>query len=114
MNRDVIPAGYQDKVRKAAQGSVQEAIEVMKAARPDLNYLREGGSEQEADLIIGLMNYAADLRIDVSAVRAKTDYFEFGVLKNRYGPTGQWAGLSYSGATGRILDGAPEEKKAAA
>lgn len=104
VNREVIPPGYQDKVRKAASGSIAEAIEVMKAARPDLNYLREGGSEQEADLILGLMNYAADLRVEATAVHANTDYFEVGVLKNRYGPTGKWAGLSYSGSSGRISD----------
>jgi replicative DNA helicase len=104
VNREVIPAGYQDKVRKAASGSISEAIEVMKAARPDLNYLREGGSEQEADLILGLMNFAADLRVEATAVQANTDYYEIGVLKNRYGPTGRWAGLSYSGASGLISD----------
>ncbi|USN99221.1 MAG: hypothetical protein H6810_00645 [Phycisphaeraceae bacterium] len=104
VNREVIPAGYQDKVRKAAMGSIAEALEVMKAARPDLNYLREGGSEQEADLILGLMNYAADLRIEATATRLRTDHFEVGVLKNRYGPTGLWAGLSYSGSSGRIAD----------
>ena len=104
VNRDVIPQGYQDKVRKAASGSVADAIEVMKSARPDLNYLREGGSEQEADLILGLMNYSADLRTEASNNHARTDLFEIGVLKNRYGPTGQWAPFSYSGSSGRIAD----------
>ena len=102
--RDVIPDGYQDKVRKAASGSINDAIEVMKSARPDLNHLREGGSEQEADLILGLMNFAADLRVEATAVQATTDHYEIGVLKNRYGPTGKWAELSYSGASGRIAD----------
>jgi replicative DNA helicase len=104
VNREVIPQGYQDKVRKAASGSIAEALEVMKAARPDLNYLREGGSEQEADLILGLMNYAADLRVEATATAASTDHYEIGVLKNRYGATGKWAGLSYSGASGLISD----------
>ena len=104
VDRDVIPEGYQDKVRKAASGSIADAIEVMKAARPDLNHLREGGSEQEADLILGLMNFAADLRVEATAVQASTDHYEIGVLKNRYGPTGKWADLSYSGASGRIAD----------
>ncbi len=104
VDRDVIPDGYQDKVRKAASGSIADAIEVMKSARPDLNHLREGGSEQEADLILGLMNFAADLRVEATAVQASTDHYEIGVLKNRYGPTGKWAELSYSGASGRISD----------
>lgn len=104
VDRDVIPDGYQDKVRKAASGSINDAIEVMKSARPDLNHLREGGSEQEADLILGLMNFAADLRVEATAVQATTDHYEIGVLKNRYGPTGKWAELSYSGASGRIAD----------
>jgi len=110
VDRDVIPDGYQDRVRKAASGSIADALEVMKSARPDLNYLREGGSEQEADLILGLMNYAADLRVEASAVQATTDHYEVGVLKNRYGPTGKWAELSYSGSSGLISDiGVPIE-----
>ncbi|MBZ0170846.1 MAG: hypothetical protein K8E66_00550, partial [Phycisphaerales bacterium] len=104
VNREVIPDGYRDRVRRAATGSITEALDVMKSARPDLNYLREGGSEQEADLILGLMNYAADLRVEASATRAGTDHYEVGVLKNRYGPTGLWAALTYSGASGRISD----------
>jgi replicative DNA helicase len=104
VDRDVIPEGYQDKVRKAAAGSIADAIEIMKAARPDLNHLREGGSEQEADLILGLMNFAADLRVEATGVQASTDHYEIGVLKNRYGPTGKWAELSYSGSSGLISD----------
>lgn len=104
VDRDVIPDGYQDRVSKAARGSINDALDVMKSARPDLNHLREGGSEQEADLILGLMNYAADLRVEASAVQATTDHYEVGVLKNRYGPTGKWAALSYSGSSGLIAD----------
>lgn len=104
VDRGVIPDGYQDRVRKAASGSINDALEVMKAARPDLNYLREGGSEQEADLILGLMNYAADLRVEANTVQATTDHYEVGVLKNRYGPTGKWAPLSYSGSSGLMTD----------
>ena len=112
VDRDVIPEGYQDMVRKAASGSINDAIEVMKSARPDLNHLREGGSEQEADLILGLMNFAADLRVEATAVQATTDHYEIGVLKNRYGPTGKWAELSYSGASGRIADAGVSESAA--
>ncbi len=104
VDRDVIPDGYQDRVRKAASGSIADAIDIMKAARPDLNHLREGGSEQEADLILGLMNFAADLRVEATGVQASTDHYEIGVLKNRYGPTGKWAELSYSGSSGLISD----------
>jgi hypothetical protein len=40
----------------------------------------------------------------VDQPNARTDFFEIGVLKNRYGPTGQWAPFSYSGSSGRIAD----------
>jgi replicative DNA helicase len=108
INREAVPAGYQEKVRKAVRGSVADAIEEIKAARPDLHHLREGGSEQEVDLVLGLMNYAADLRTEANATHATTDLYEVGVLKNRYGAVGRWAALSFSGPSGRICDREPE------
>jgi replicative DNA helicase len=75
----------------------------MKSARPDLHNLREGGSEQEADLVLGLMNYAADLRTEADSDHA-TNLYEVGVLKNRYGDVGKWAALAFEGASGLIRD----------
>lgn len=108
INREAIPQGYQDKVRKALEtGGVPKALEEMKAARPDLNHLREGGSEQEADLVLGLMNYAADLRTEADSDH-QTDRLEVGVLKNRYGRTGQWAALVFQAESGRMAERQPK------
>lgn len=106
INREAIPTRYQETVReKLKAGGLPVALEYMKAARPDLHQLREGGSEQEADLVLGLMNYAADLRTEADT-EADSDHgttrFEVGVLKNRYGRTGQWAALSFLAARGRF------------
>jgi replicative DNA helicase len=101
INREAIPAGYQKDIRKALAKDVAAAVAVMKDARPDLHNLREGGSEQEADLVLGLMSYAADLRTETDSGHT-TDLYEVGVLKNRYGEVGKWAALDFEGATGRI------------
>jgi replicative DNA helicase len=103
VNREAIPSEYQAKIRKALDTSVEKAVELMKSARPDLHNLREGGSEQEADLVVGLMNYAADLRTEADSEDA-TNLYEVGVLKNRYGQTGKWAALAFDGASGLIRD----------
>jgi replicative DNA helicase len=103
INREAIPSEYQPKIRKALDASVEKAVELMKSARPDLHNLREGGSEQEADLVLGLMNYAADLRTEADSEDA-TNLYEVGVLKNRYGQTGKWAALAFEGASGLIRD----------
>lgn len=105
INREAIPAKYQDTIREALKaGSVHSALEKMKAARPDLHHLREGGSEQEADLVLGLMNYAADLRTEADSDH-QTNLLEVGVLKNRYGRTGQWAALSFIADYGQFREG---------
>jgi DNA primase catalytic core len=104
INREAIPAKYQDNVRdKLKGGGLTAALEYMRAARPDLHQLREGGSEQEADLVLGLMNYAADLRTEADSDH-ETTRFEVGVLKNRYGRTGQWAALSFLADRGRFTE----------
>lgn len=101
INREAIPPKYQETIRKALDKGVSEAVDAMKSARPDLHNLREGGSEQEADLVLGLMNYAADLRTEADSDHA-TNLYEVGVLKNRYGQVGAWASLAFEGASGYI------------
>lgn len=103
INREAIPDKYQATIRKALEKGVFEAVGAMKAARPDLHNLREGGSEQEADLVLGLMNYAADLRTEADSDHT-TNLYEVGVLKNRYGAVGKWAALAFEGDSGIIRD----------
>lgn len=103
INREAIPEKYQKTIREKLKKGVDEAVDLMKSARPDLHNLREGGSEQEADLVLGLMNYAADLRTEADSDNA-TNLYEVGVLKNRYGQTGKWAALAFDGASGLIRD----------
>lgn len=85
-----------------SSSAVQDAI---KARRPRLEHLREGGSEQEADLILGLLNYRADYEEGDGhgATPARTP-FEVGVLKNRYGAPGAWRALEFHGQYHRISD----------
>lgn len=75
---------------------VQKAI---RSRRPRLEHLREGGSEQEADLVLGLLNYRADYEEDEDTKGTVPDVtdFEIGVLKNRYGAPGRWARLQFAG-----------------
>jgi replicative DNA helicase/DNA primase len=103
INREAIPREYQKNIRAKLDASVEDAVAYMAEARPDLHNLREGGSEQEADLVLGLMNYAADLRTEADSDHA-TNFYEVGVLKNRYGQTGKWAALRFEGASGLIRD----------
>jgi replicative DNA helicase len=84
----------------------QEAIEALRRMRPELNHLREGGSEQEADLILGLMNYAADMSTEAGGKdrRPIARRLDIGVLKQRYGPPGTWFTLMHEGLFGKIRD----------
>lgn len=81
---------------------VQEAL---KRRRPQLRHLAFGASEQEADVIMGLLNYRADFaaeREDVStADRNAPGPFDVCVLKNRFGSLGV-ASLLLEGQTGLI------------
>ena len=108
INREAIPPKYQETIQKALDNGVEEAVRKMRAARPDLHNLREGGSEQEADLVLGLMNYAADLRTEADSDHA-TNLYEVGVLKNRYGQVGRWAALAFEGASSLIRDRDPRK-----
>jgi len=96
VNREAVPTGYGGMFKEKPYA---EALEVIQKARPELNQLREGGSEQEADLVLGLLNYAADYRTEVKSSRPRPDItrFEVGTLKNRYGEVGQWAKLAFHG-----------------
>lgn len=104
INRESVPNGYRDKLAKCK--SYQDAIDVIKSARPDLNHLREGGSEQEADLVLGLLNYAADYKTEVENASTLPDItkFEVGTLKNRYGAVGRWADLGLVARSGLLQD----------
>ncbi len=96
INREAIPAKYAESLQ--AMNSWEEAKELIKKARPELHHLREGGSEQEADLVLGLLNYRADYVMDDSPGRDIPGYattFEVGVLKNRFGETGAWTSLAF-------------------
>lgn len=78
----------------------------LKRRRPQLHHLREGGSEQEADLVLGLMNYRADFEEDAqeaTSIPAVT-LLEVGTLKNRYGTPGRWAPLAFAGRYGLVRD----------
>jgi len=98
INREAVPKDYAANL----QGKTyRDATTVIRTARPELHHLREGGSEQEADLVLGLLNYAADYRTEAKATGEKaapeTTLFEVGILKNRYGEVGRWAGLVFEG-----------------
>jgi replicative DNA helicase len=83
----------------------KKVMEALKARRPQLHHLREGGSEQEADLVLGLMNYAADFAEDSEKESVPpVTRLEIGTLKNRYGAPGRWASLALEGRHGRIRD----------
>lgn len=103
INREAIPDKYQAKLREKLKNGTKDAVAYMAEARPDLHNLREGGSEQEADLVLGLMNYAADLRQEAEDGHTVKRY-EVGVLKNRYGEVGRWASLIFEGRYGLIRD----------
>jgi len=81
---------------------VQEAI---KARRPQLHHLSAGASEQEADLVLGLLNYRADFaagREDIATEdRNAPGPLDVCVLKNRYGNLGI-ASLVLEGQSGNI------------
>lgn len=85
-------------------------IAALRSRRPKLHHLREGGSEQEADLVLGLMNYRTDFEMDLSGEKKnncdlpETTPFEIGILKNRYGDVGKWVTLSFIGRSLYIKD----------
>lgn len=84
----------------------KDALNLIRTARPNLNSLRENGCEQEADAVIGLLNYAADYRAEAekAAEIPDTTLLEVGTLKNPYGAVGSWASLYFVGRFGIIRD----------
>lgn len=103
INRDAVPDKYREKLSKAKDYA--EAEDVIRTARPELYHLREGGSEQEADLVLGLLNYAADFRENENTGRVPdVTRFEIGTLKTRYGTPGRWAALAFEGRYGLLRD----------
>jgi len=106
VNRDAVPEKYGEKL---AGKSYADAKDVIRKARPGLHNLREGGSEQEADLVLGLLNYAADFQHEAPAGETvpglpDATLLEVGTLKNRYGETGRWARLAFEGRFHLIRD----------
>lgn len=85
INREAIPEGYSRQMNSVK--TYAEARKHTQNARPELHHLREGGSEQEADLALGLLSYGADYR-----------------LKNRNGEPGKWATLAFEGRFGLVRD----------
>ncbi|MEM7589291.1 MAG: DnaB-like helicase C-terminal domain-containing protein [Myxococcota bacterium] len=81
---------------------VQEAL---KKRRPQLHHLREGGSEQEADLVLGLLNYRADYVNDHQQTEKHSTHgpLEINILKNRFGELGMCK-MTLEGPTGYIAD----------
>ena len=109
INREAIPEKYSAKL--AAVADYKGAWATIRTARPDLYHLREGGSEQEADLVVGLLNYAADYRTEANetTIPAVTR-LEAGVLKNREGEAGRWTGLAFERRYGLVRDMDAHEK----
>lgn len=96
INRKAVEGRDVPRDRAYADPEVQKKI---RDRRPKLEHLREGGSEQEADLVLGLLNYRADFEEDADNDRPVPDVtdFEIGVLKNRYGAPGRWVRLAFEG-----------------
>ncbi|OPZ62263.1 MAG: Replicative DNA helicase [Candidatus Aminicenantes bacterium ADurb.Bin508] len=110
INRDAIPKTLKDAVSEAENyGTAMSAI---RGARPELHNLREGGAEQEADLVLGLLNYAADYRTEAKkAELPDVTLLEIGTLKNRVGEVGRWCQLAYEARFGLVRDPEPNEEK---
>lgn len=107
INREAIKDAKALPEKSFEDPSVMAAL---RSRRPKLHHLREGGSEQEADLVLGLMNYRTDFEMDLSGEKKnhcdlpETTPFEIGILKNRYGDVGKWVSLSFIGRSLYIKD----------
>lgn len=108
VNRDNVPKDLAEGVRDAKD--YREATATIRKGRPELHNLREGGLEQEADLVLGLLNYAADYSADAKDKRIPdVTLLEVGTLKTREGEPGRWAGLAFAGRYGLLRDIKPHE-----
>jgi DNA primase len=99
INREAIPEGYSARVRKATSRDEIEAE--IRTTRPQLHNLREGGSEPEADLVLGLLNYDADIPKDGETL-IDSARLDVGVLKNRYGRVGRWEEMTFTGGASLV------------
>jgi replicative DNA helicase len=77
-----------------AAGSLEDerVVQHIMKRRPQLNHVGEGGGDQEADLVLGILNYRAEFVAAAEAegserliVNGDSNPFEILVLKNRYG-----------------------------
>ena len=102
VSRESIPDGYWALMRTAK--TYDRAKDVIRQARPQLWHLSEGGAEQEADIVLGLLNYRSDYQEEALLGAPQVTLLEVGTLKNRYGIPGQWTGLALDGRFGLIRD----------
>ena len=104
INREAIPINYMSRLASAR--GYDAAKTIIKEARPALHHLREGGIEQEADLVLGLLSYRADYTEDSErrTVVPETTLLEVGTLKYRYGASGKWYQLAFQGKFGLVRD----------
>lgn len=90
----------------------EAVMEAIGKRRPQLHQLGQGGGEQEADMVIGLLNYQADylagkrqigaeIRIEKSTLSGSP--YEVTVIKNRHGELGS-ARLVLEATTGYLRD----------
>jgi len=102
INREAAKRGDLD----GAPWGSKAAIDALRKKRPQLHELREGGSEQEAEIVLGLHNWRADYQEDTDERTAApgATRLEVGVLKNRYGTVGKWAPLAFEAENGLIRD----------
>jgi DNA primase len=98
VNRESIPSGFAKDVADAVAGGSRARVEeVVRRSRPALHNLREGGSEQEADLVVALLNYAAEIPRDAApAMFPIPDLLDIGALKNRHGRANVWSTLRFN------------------
>jgi len=103
INREAVKEAGKNLSGKYGDKSVMDSI---KKGRPQLHHLREGGSEQEADLILGLLNYRADYTEDVSTGDKVPDItrLDIGTLKTRYGTPGRWVEMGFDGRYGLVTE----------
>ena len=112
-DRELVLLGWArvaDEPETALEGEPRPSphVPVTALEDPNLDNLRGGGSEQEADLVLGLLNYAADYKTEAKATgeheAPPVTLLEVGVLKSRYGDVGRWAGLAFERRFGLIRD----------
>jgi replicative DNA helicase len=113
LNRESIGRDQRKDLRKCA--SLDEAVLKLESCRPQLHHLREGGLEQEADAVLGLMNYAVDWQETLQpganrkGLGSKQQPMDIGTLKNRYGRVGRWGRMAWTSCYGLLEDAEAED-----